>query len=645
MKRKNLKILILVFFLLFSTFGLITPVIGSPDLVTSRTYTVDNDFAEGIIDGLEYVTVHDQLQLSKKASTQPIIWVPNEGEGTVSKVNTSTGDEIARYRVAPNFGWGEVSPSRTTVDIRGNCWVGVRRVGTVVKIGLYEIGGYIDHNGDGIIQTSKDGNGNGIIDGSELLPFGQDECVLFEVLLRQGFEGTYTPGTIPHNFYDRNHWSTSPRGLAVDKFNNLWAGTYSNSRYYFINGTTGVIDMARTEYIWEDGWDHYAYGAVIDKQGILWSATRPMSGYTHLLRIDPSTTPASISKLNLPHYTYGLGLDYRNHLFVSGWTHSALSKINVIDGLGAIMWTKSGPYQARGVACTEEDGHVWVASTTDDKVYRYDNDGNFKASIPVGNGPTGVAVDDDGKVWACNLYDNKITRIDPADNSFIQKDIPGSGGHYSYSDMTGIISRTITTKIGTWTVNFDSGEADTPWGKVSWNSFEPDGTSVTVRVRSSNDGASWSGWRSVGNDAWFSGTPDGRYLQIETTQQIITGDESPILYDLTVNVGIIQAEVDFDPDTLNRKSKGKWVTVYIWFLEDYDVSDIDISTVLLNGVVPAEEHPTSTDEGILMVKFNRSFVIDILAPGDSVEITITGVLPDGTLFEGTDYIRVIFANG
>lgn len=46
--------------------------------------------------------------------------------------------------------------------------------------------------------------------------------------------------------------------------------------------------------------------------------------------------------------------------------------------------------------------------------------------------------------------------------------------------------------------------------------------------------------------------------------------------------------------------------------------------------------------GILdrMVKFDRSEVAAILSPGDAVELTVTGELTDGTLFAGSDTIRV-----
>jgi streptogramin lyase len=324
-------------------------------------------------------------------------------------------------------------------------------------------------------------------------------------------------------------WRTSPRGLAIDATNNLWAGTYSTSKYYYIDGSTGMILKS----VDVSPWDHHAYGAVIDKNGILWS-----SGHDNpprVLRLDPSTD--TISSLDIGHkHVYGLGLDYLDHLFVSAWTYQKLSRLNVITG--SKDWTLYKPelYEARGVACTS-DNNVWVATTSPGTVYRYDNDGNPVAEIYVGS-PTGVAVDAAGKVWSCNLNDDYITRIDPATNMGtvdLSKRIIGSGGHYTYSDMTGIVSRTITTKTGTWTVVYDSGTQNTPWGTVSWSSSEPTGTSVTVKVRSSNDRINWSAWETSGNGVPLIATPNGQYLQIEATLRIISGEESPILYDLTVN--------------------------------------------------------------------------------------------------------------
>jgi hypothetical protein len=97
------------------------------------------------------------------------------------------------------------------------------------------------------------------------------------------------------------------------------------------------------------------------------------------------------------------------------------------------------------------------------------------------------------------------------------------------------------------------------------------------------------------------------------------------------------------------KSKGQWITCYIEFCDPtgYDVANIDVSSVKLNGVVPADPRPTGIgdydSDGIadLMVKFDRSAVQGVVAvPRRHVEMTVTGSV--GALeFRGTDYIDVI----
>jgi len=108
---------------------------------------------------------------------------------------------------------------------------------------------------------------------------------------------------------------------------------------------------------------------------------------------------------------------------------------------------------------------------------------------------------------------------------------------------------------------------------------------------------------------------------------------------------VITATIDIDPDILNLKSKGRWITAYIELPEAYNASDINILTVKLNGEIQAELHPTEIGDydtdGItdLMVKFNRQDLIAILSVGEAT-LTITGKVND-TPFEGTDTISVI----
>ena len=112
-------------------------------------------------------------------------------------------------------------------------------------------------------------------------------------------------------------------------------------------------------------------------------------------------------------------------------------------------------------------------------------------------------------------------------------------------------------------------------------------------------------------------------------------DQYPLMASWTpIPPAAITAVVEIEPDPLNLISKSEWITCYIGLPEDYDSSDINITTVTLNGTFPADS----------TVKFNRTAVSKlILSEGimkGNVTLTVSGQLDDGTPFVGTDVIRV-----
>jgi hypothetical protein len=111
---------------------------------------------------------------------------------------------------------------------------------------------------------------------------------------------------------------------------------------------------------------------------------------------------------------------------------------------------------------------------------------------------------------------------------------------------------------------------------------------------------------------------------------------------LNVSVNVIApptVNLDIDPDALNLKSKGKWITAYLT-TENAGAGDIDPFSLSLNDVI----EPAWWDiqgETVLMVKFDRVAVQAMIPISDSVDIKVSGLWKDGEIFEVHDHIRVI----
>ncbi len=188
-----------------------------------------------------------------------------------------------------------------------------------------------------------------------------------------------------------------------------------------------------------------------------------------------------------------------------------------------------------------------------------------------------------------------------------------------------------------------------------------EGDNIAIGARYDNEPAHWAGsayWFQRNGSTWnqkarffISDAKGSEHFGTSvcisgTTMAVgVPGDDefgynsgSVYVYNLTPP-SVLTASIDIDPDTLNLKSKGRWITAYITLSEDHDVNDIVIDTVVLEDTIPAEWGDVQTET--LMVKFDRSEVEDMLSPG-TYNFKITGDLTYGTLFEGySDEIRVI----
>ncbi len=600
-----------------------------PALGQTRTYTLDADFDEGVLVNVNHdAPNNNQLQMNAGAlATFPFINVACSNRGTVMRINTDTGAIVGQYRVSPD---GQAhNPSRTTVDSEGNVWVCHRdqsgsvgaagACGAVTKIGLL-VGGtrgdkvsngmggwtvtpnpageYVegpfsyntceDRDGDGLIRTSggptqvfgwpAGTDWTGGVTGAFPTPLGDatvDEAIDEAILIYQRTPGAY-----------------QTRHMSVDGNDDLWCmgypfsqlrayklnkadGSCANVQYPAANPTTfnmAAIPNGAGGFVSGGG-----YGGLVDGAGILWSAAISQSS---LLRYNPV---AGTGQTFFSSQSYGTGIDNLGNIWNSNWTSNTVTKFS---SAGANLGTFGIGVGGRGV-CVTPDNHIWIACSYSNAVYHLTNAGAFVKAIGVGAHPTGVAVDSNGKVWVTNYDGHSVMRIDPAvANGTVDLTVglnfagQAAAYPYNYSDMTGTVAVGTTSPTGTWTVVYDSGATGTPWGKASWTSTEPAGTSIGVEVRASDTipGLTGETYDPVSNNVSFGGTGvTGRYIQIKCTFTRPGGSAtSPILYDLTIMADAVLA-IDIYPNRFpNPIYLSRPYTIYVIA---FGSSLLDISTI------------------------------------------------------------------
>ncbi len=491
------------------------------DRTGSFVFTTTEDFHEGRLANVTATAVPDEVRwVAPGPGLLPFINVPASSRGTIIRIDVGTGQIIGEYNTAPGWGYGSDplvmghNPSRTSVDLLGNVWVGNRDefqsvngvpMGSVTRIGVV-IGGErgnkvdssgnpwvsgewffqadddgeylqgpfdystaVDRDGDGLIRTSRglgnilswsnaDGNQDGM--GDDTLggvSTAEDELIL-------------------------NYTRTKPaavRLVAVDANNDVWVGSQHGvwvdpvTVYYNwhekLSGETGQrIDGTQFDY------DAGGYGGFVDGNGVLWSARYGQG----LLRFTPSTiNPPGVGQV-LGNNTgdYGIALDPNTgHVW-----HAGNSVLYELDPLGNVLNSYTKPSSLanqflKGLA-VDGNSHVWVAGYPNQgynasSIWHLAPDPASTPSNPLPHVTAGViggfqgihsvGVDANGKIWAPDGTTNVATCIDPN---------PDEGPEDQYGYKIPVIVATVSL-----------GEGANPYtysdmtGFVSWNALS-DGT-------------------------------------------------------------------------------------------------------------------------------------------------------------------------
>lgn len=154
-------------------------------------------------------------------------------------------------------------------------------------------------------------------------------------------------------------------------------------------------------------------------------------------------------------------------------------------------------------------------------------------------------------------------------------------------------------------------------------------------------------WSDVGSDKIQCANLNGTGVEDLITLELGVSDIGSIALG-PIFKQTIEATIEIAPKTLNLKSKGKWITCYIWLPEEYNVADINSYSVFLEDEIQPDRIWFDEDQQVAITKFSRSDLCQMLIElGElgEVELTITGELIDGTRFKGSDTIRIIHHHG
>jgi streptogramin lyase len=365
----------------------------------------------------------DSITLGQGAVRTPFIYIAVTGRDQVAKLDTDTGAKI--WQVSSH---GDL-PSRTAVALDHTVWV-ANRGHSSNEIHIW------DPNWSNAVHLDADGNKICRVDATGLA-----------------------------------------RGVAIDGDGNVWIGTWEGQTLWKVHGSeTNNTDCASPPCCRLLGTLNVGvkiYGLAIDGNGFIWTSSTPNTVKVNTATMEVVDRPANPTR-------YGIAIDQNNDVWLGGWSGSG--PVHKIDSQPPYSIFNTSVSNVTAVT-VDAEGYVWGSSYGTDEVVKIDpDDGHEVCSNDVysGSKPHGIAVDDEGKIWVPNLEGGYVNVYDSDCNHLDAYPVDPGQQLYTYSDMTGMQLRLITTREGHWIQNFDSGYVDPIWHSASWQAMLPANTAVTV---------------------------------------------------------------------------------------------------------------------------------------------------------------------
>lgn len=510
-----------------------------------RTEGLIDPAVDGTRDGLGLNPDGPGVILGTELINAPYTWIAHYNFGQVSKINLADGSCCGVFRVGISGSNGD-SPSRTTIDGKGNVYVANRGGNGWSNWGTNASVTKIAGDPNECIDKNSDGDNEDTSTDCVAAPLalGTDECVLWT----RPFMGDYGARGIVVDFGNDVHWEGYP-----------WiALTYSEKMY--------KLDPADGATMEEVDLDLESYGAAIDGHGWVWH-TCWGCGHGAIQAVD--TNPESTTYLQKtglfykPSGTcgtgwgYGITVDLRDRVWIGAWSDGGkpcrFTPQYDADGvpISGTWWAPPGiTGRYRGIA-VDQEGYIWTARWDSYGVWKFHADDGLDSQwIAMDCGPLGVGIDPFGRTWIANAYCKKVTKIEYNILTSSYDLVPyttAQWNSYTYSDFTGV-QRSLRNPRGIWEMTFERCDA-TPmdkWNDIVWDITTPSNSLVTIFTRSSDDLATIDSAtdivmavippatppKDIGSVFSDAGVYLGKYLKVRVVMEASADGQSPVFVDL-----------------------------------------------------------------------------------------------------------------